>query len=70
MIDVFKDGTGHDEENHAFVERIVKTLLWVRGGYKIIIAGSKVVGEKIKEAYVAAEKLKQALNASVNMQTG
>ena len=39
-IDVFKDGTGHDEENHEFVERIVKTLLWARGGYKIIIAGS------------------------------
>ena len=39
-LDVFKEGTGHDEENHAFVERIVKTLLWARGGYKIIIAGS------------------------------
>ena len=41
-VDVFKDGTGHDEENHEFVERLVKTLLWTRGGYKIIIAGSKV----------------------------
>ena len=41
-VEVFKDGTGHDEENHEFVERLVKTLLWTRGGYKIIIAGSKV----------------------------
>ena len=50
-IDVFKDGTGHDEENHDFVERIVKTLLWVRGGYKIIIAGSKVIADRIKADY-------------------
>ena len=48
---IFKDGTGKDAENFAFVERIVKTLLWVAGGYKIVIAGSDVVAEKIKEAY-------------------
>ena len=50
-IDVFKDGTGHDEENHEFVERIVKTLLWIKGGYKIIIAGSKVIADMIKADY-------------------
>lgn len=48
---MFKDGTGHDEENFAFIERMVKALLWVAGGYKIYIAGSDVVGEKIKAAY-------------------
>ena len=48
---IFKDGTGHDEENFAFVERMAKALLWVAGGYKIYIAGSDVVGAKIKEAY-------------------
>ncbi len=48
---IYQDGTGHDEENFKFIERIVKTLLWVAGGYKVIIAGSAVVGEKIKEAY-------------------
>ena len=47
-VEVFKDGTGHDEENHEFVERLVKTLLWTRGGYKIIIAGSKVIADQIK----------------------
>ena len=50
-VEVFKDGTGHDEENHNFVERIVKTLLWARGGYKIIIAGSKTIADRIKEDY-------------------
>lgn len=48
---VFKDGTGHDEENFRFVERITKSLLWVAGGYKITIAGSEIIGGKIKEAY-------------------
>lgn len=48
---IYKDGTGHDEDNFKFVERMAKSLLWVAGGYKIIIAGSSVVGNKIKEAY-------------------
>ena len=50
-ITVFPDGTGHDEENLALVERIVKTLLWVKGGYKIIIAGSKLIFEGISKIY-------------------
>jgi len=48
---IFPDGCGHDEENFLFVERMTKALLWVVGGYKITIAGSRVVGEKIKAAY-------------------
>ena len=48
---VFKDNCGHDEENFRFVERLVKSLLWVAGGYKIVIAGSEVIGAKIKAAY-------------------
>ena len=48
---IFPDGIGKDEENFRFVERIVKSILWVAGGYKIIIAGSELVGAKIKEAY-------------------
>lgn len=48
---IYCDGTGHDEENFRFVERMTKALLWVVGGYKIIIAGSHKVGKRIKEAY-------------------
>lgn len=48
---IFPDGTGHDEENFRFVERLTKSLLWVAGGYKVIIAGSETVGTKIKEAF-------------------
>lgn len=50
-LTVFKDETGHDDENYKLVERIVKTLLWTRGGYKIIIAGSKLIADKIKLDY-------------------
>ena len=48
---VFPDNTGHDKENLSVVERIVKTLLWVKGGYKIIIAGSKLIYEGVAKAY-------------------
>ena len=48
---IYSDNTGHDEENFRFIERIVKTLLWVAGGDKVFIAGSEVVGNKIKEVY-------------------
>ncbi len=50
-LTVYPDHCGHDEENFAVAERVVKTLLWLRGGYKIIIAGSEVIGERIKAAY-------------------
>ena len=47
---VFPDGV-KDDENIEMIERIVKSLLWFRGGYKVIIAGSKVIFEGIKKAY-------------------
>ena len=48
---VFRDGEGRDGDNLRVVERVVKTLLWIKGGYKIIIAGSPVIYEGIKNAY-------------------
>ena len=48
---IYKDGTGHDEINNKFIDRIVKTLLWVSGGYKIIFAGSERVGEYLKKTF-------------------
>ena len=50
-IDVFADGTGHDDENYEVIERLVKTLLWIYGGYKVTIAGSKKIYEGIAAAY-------------------
>ena len=48
---IFKDGTGHDRRNAKFAERIAKSILWVAGGFKIIVAGSEKVGAYIKKAY-------------------
>ena len=50
-MNIFEDGTGHDEENYGVAERIVKTLLWLYGGYKVTIAGSEKIYEGLKEAY-------------------
>ena len=50
-LDIYKEGTGHDEENFFLVERIIKSLLWIVGGYKVYIKGSKSLYEKIKQAY-------------------
>lgn len=39
------------ENNFSYVEKLVKTLLWQRGGMKIIIGGEKEIGEHIKRIY-------------------
>lgn len=45
-----KDGVD-DALNFKMAERIVKTVLWVCGGYKITIVGSGSIYEYIKKAY-------------------
>ena len=37
--------------NFLYVEQLVKTLLWLRGGHKLTIAGSDKIGKFIKEVY-------------------
>ncbi|MBQ7499434.1 MAG: ROK family protein [Clostridia bacterium] len=49
---VYPDGDRHDNDNFRMVERVVKSLLWIYGGYKIVIYGSSVIGEAIRAAYV------------------
>lgn len=34
-----------------YIDRLVKTLLWIKGGYRICIAGDKNIYEYIKKAY-------------------
>lgn len=48
---VFSDGTGHDEENYTIVERLIKTAVWTVGGYKLYVAGSTFIADKLKKAY-------------------
>ena len=49
-FDCFADGID-DEYNFFVVERTIKSVLWVIGGFKIYISGSKSIFEKIKAAY-------------------
>ena len=49
-LDVYKDGYD-DERNFFIVERIIKSMLWVVGGYKIYIAGSDYLYQRVKESY-------------------
>jgi len=42
-----------DAETLRYVERIVKFLLWARGGWKLQVGGPKAVGEAIQKTYSA-----------------
>ena len=46
---VFADG--EDARTVPLMDRLVKTMLWARGGYKIVVYGSKSVYEHLKAAY-------------------
>ena len=58
---VFLDESELASFNYKYIERLVKTLLWIYGGYKIIIGGSKKIGEYIKKIY--SEEGKRAFDA-------
>ena len=45
-----KDGVD-DKANYRIAERLVKSILWVCGGYKIDVAGSEYIYKNLKEAY-------------------
>ena len=47
-LDIFKD---NDEKNYAVAERIVKTLIWLVGGYKVYVAGDSYIAKRLKEDY-------------------
>ena len=42
-----------DEATLHYVERIVKFLLWSRGGWKLHVGGPKSIGEFIRKTYSA-----------------
>jgi predicted NBD/HSP70 family sugar kinase len=50
---VFSDGSGHEAESCIYAERLVKTLLWIWGGWKVTVGGPAYIGNYIKNAYAA-----------------
>ncbi len=52
VIDTFIHGTAeYAAADYYYVERLVKTLLWQKGGHRVMICGDKAVYEKIAAAY-------------------
>jgi len=56
-MNVFIDGY-NDLENYRIVERVVKGLLWMVGGYRIIISGSIYIYERLKADYTLSGRRK------------
>lgn len=50
-LDVFTEAAGRNEDNIRYVERMVKSLIWIKGGYKVIYAGPEYIGAYLKKAY-------------------
>ena len=48
---VFNEKYHQEDVNFLYVERLIKTLIWLKGGYKIYIAGDQKLGYQIQEAY-------------------
>ena len=48
---VFPEGHPSAAANLPYVERLVKFLLWQKGGYKVFIGGPRSVGEFIQRCY-------------------
>lgn len=47
-LNIFKDDL---KKNYPIVERIVKSLIWIVGGYKIYIAGDSIIADKLAYDY-------------------
>ena len=48
---VFPEGHPRSDANYRYVERLVKFLLWQRGGYKVYIGGPRSIGNFIRSCY-------------------
>src|SRR5512137_2121607 len=50
---VFPEGEDHPraEANLKYAERLVKFLLWQRGGWKVYVGGPRSIGEHIQQMY-------------------
>jgi predicted NBD/HSP70 family sugar kinase len=42
---------GADPETLRYVERIVKFMLWARGGWKLYVGGSEAIGQHLRRTY-------------------
>ena len=50
---VFPEGHPRAEANLMYAERLVKFLLWQRGGWKVYVGGPRSIGEHIRQVYAS-----------------
>lgn len=48
---IFSDEYKEEENNFIYIERRIKSLLWVKGGFRIFFGGNNKIGKRIKLAY-------------------
>ena len=51
--EVLPEGHPNFEANYQYVERIVKFLLWQRGGHTLYVGGSPKIADHLKNVYSA-----------------
>ena len=49
--EVFPSGSAHQSDTNAFIERLVKFLLWQIGGWKVTVCGPKDLADHIAAVY-------------------
>ncbi len=54
--EIFPDDAQYRELNVKYVERIVKFMLWMKGGYRVVIAGAPEVAAELAKIYSADGK--------------
>ena len=42
---------GDNENNYEMIERVIKSILWVVGGYKIYLGGNEYIVNKMQEVF-------------------
>ncbi|MFA5692043.1 MAG: hypothetical protein WC907_00375 [Acholeplasmataceae bacterium] len=53
---VFGDNNKRFDENIFYLERLIKSLLWIYGGFKITIVGSKKIYENLKPIFTGGKR--------------
>jgi len=49
--EIFAPGSGFDADTHVYVERLVKFLLWQKGGWRLVIGGPREVAGHVQKVY-------------------
>ncbi len=52
-LDLLPASLGYDEDTYRYVERLVKFLLWAKGGWRLYFSGPEGIARRLRTAYAA-----------------